>query len=114
MPLNLTEEEKNSLGDGVFVAGTGISQLMQHYNPSQYNVEQGIVSNIEELNHALTVQGNRIQDRIILLHVNALSSGFSEGENNHYVGLRINRQDNERYRVQYIDPMGGGINHNLR
>ncbi len=53
--------------------------------------------------------GNNIGQRItiIALNVNVLSRTFIEGENNHWVGLVINRSESgDITGVRYIDPMG--------
>jgi hypothetical protein len=55
------------------------------------------------------------QYKIIVFKVNAGSTNFAEqqNENNHYVGLVINKDQNNQYKITYIDPTGRPVHSNI-
>ena len=91
MPLNLTQEEKDSLQRDDFVLGNTVIKLLQHYNPEQ-NITQ--VHDLVSTPATLNIRLNEIlndkapnKKHLLVLSVNVLSKEFDEHRNNHFVGL---------------------------
>lgn len=56
-----------------------------------------------------TIHGGKDGEYVIPLNVNVASSTFKDGENNHWVGLKITKTGAD-IKVEYVDPTGRKIN----
>ncbi|WP_039456707.1 ankyrin repeat domain-containing protein [Candidatus Jidaibacter acanthamoebae] len=62
----------------------------------------------------LSFQQDKALDKIIIvLRVNAITKGFDNQANNHYVCIYLEKHRSKKITITYIDPMGENIHHNI-